>query len=231
MSSDPDVPLAATSRFFPGLGKFLIWILGFVVLIAPVIALIAAKGMRQFAKQHPYYIYTSLVIAITIIVSLCYAIYYLLRKNKALRQSEQSMRASLPTEGDRTMSRKIISAIPPEGDLMRWLRLDFDAASLPADSVSNLRQVGETLKLNPVDFTDKAAHDRYEAYISALDQFAATVTKWTRNDARGEPKLPDQWDRRNEYEAATRAIQESRTCLVESYDALISVCHRFHADA
>lgn len=230
MSSDSDMPPVATSRFFPGLGKFLMWVLGFVVLIAPVITLIAAKSVRQFARQHPYYFYTLFIIAVTIIISLCYAIYYLLCKNKALRQSEKSLRVSLPTDGDRAMSKKIVNAIPPEGDLMRWLKLDFDAASLPADSVRNLRQAGETLGLSPVDFSDEVAHDKYTVCISALDQFTTTVTKWTKTDARGELKLPNQWDRKSEYEAAKSAIQDTRTRLIESYDALIGACHRFQAD-
>lgn len=234
MSDDSDVPLAATRRFFSGLSKYLMSILGFIVALAPVVALIVAKSMRQFVKQHPYYIYAALVITVVVIVILCYWIYFLLGKNRILWQSEQRLRASLPTDGDREMAKVITDALPPEGDLMRWLKLDFDAASLPASSVHNLRRVSESLRLRPVDFTDSVAHDSYQVYRSALDQFAKTVQEWTKADARGaELNVPPTWkfDQQSQYRAATSAIQEARTHLIESYDALISACYRFLAGA
>jgi hypothetical protein len=234
MSGDPDVPLAAAHRFFPGLGKFFMSILALVVALAPVIALVVAPSVRQFVKQHPYYIYTALIFTVLIIVVLCYCIYFLLNKNRTLRQSERQMRASLPAASDREMAKRIIDAIPPESDLMRWLKLDFDAESLPASSVRDLMRVSENLGLRPFDFIDGVAHDNYEAYISALGQFAETVQKWTRVDARGEElNVPQPWDsdQRSQYQAATSAIQQARTRLIESYDALISTCHRFQTDA
>lgn len=234
MRGDADAPLAATARFFPGLGKLLMSILGLVVALAPVIALIVAKGMRQFVKQHPYWIYIALVVAVVAIVILSYWIYFLLDKNKALKRSEQNMRASLPTDRDREMARKVVNALPPDGDLMRWLKLDFDATSLPASSVRRLGRASETLALSPVDFTDRVAHDSYEACRSALVQFTTTVKQWTKADARGaELRVPDAWkfDQKSQYEAATGAINHARAHLVESYDALLSACNRFRADA
>jgi hypothetical protein len=231
MRSDSNVSPAVVGRFFPSLGKFLTALLGLVVLVASVTALIAAKGPRRFAKGHPYLIYASLIISLAIIIVLCYGIYYLYPKYKALRRSEKSLQVPPPTDGDRAMSKRIVSIIPPDGDIMRWLKLDFDAASLPADLVRRLRQVNETLVLSPVDFTDEAAQGRYEAYMLALSQFTGTLAQWTKTDARGEPRLPNQWDCRSRYEAATAAIAEAHTQLVTSYDHLMNACHRFQVDA
>lgn len=234
MSNDADAAPVALSRFLPSLGKFVMSLVGVIVAVVPVVALFASQTMRQFAKQHSIFIYVLLVIAIWIIVGLSYLAYYLASKNKALQQSEQRVRAALPSAGDRDMCRKIRDTIPPDSDLMRWLKLEFEVQSLPASSVRDLRHAQETLSLMPTSFTDKLARDGYEVFTAALSQFLATAGQWAKPDARGEElRIPGAWkyDQPSRYDAATGAIEAARIQLTSSYDALISICQGFGADA
>ena len=233
LSSDPAASDAATNPFFRGLGKYLSGALALIVALMGVLAQVESADVRRFVKHHPAGIYFVLIISIAVIILMCYVIYYLVRELRSARQAEQIMRASLPTNGDRATSKRILSAIPPSSDVIRWLKLEFNPASLPASSFRSLTKINETLVLGPADFSEEATRAKYEAFLRALSEFLTAIKQETRVDPTGTHHnvVPREWDDKARYEAAKRMIEKTGQHLVESYYALIGACQKLQEDA
>jgi hypothetical protein len=144
-------------------------------------------------------------------------------------------RAEPPVEGqatahDRRMfHRLLVEQIPPNGEVIDWLKNNFILKALPLRHFETITRVAKKMSLEVIGFDDKEADDRYKDLRRAIDSFCEQILYYTFTDPGGNwLEVPTEWrdrDDRKQYDTALTAIADVRNALVEAYDGFLQSCH------
>ncbi len=131
------------------------------------------------------------------------------------------------TAHDRELYQGLLKQIPPDGEVIDWLKNNFMLKTQP---LPRFEIVAKTMSLEVIGFDDKEANDRYNDLRSAIDNFCDKIPYYTRVDPGNNwLELPSAWrDRedRKQYDNARTTIAEVRDTFVEAYDSFLQTCHR-----
>lgn len=151
--------------------SYIMSVLGAVVSISGFVALVTARSVRTWVKDHPYPIYLALIVAVLVIAgTLNYA--YNLRK-----------RMTEPSGHDRKLYAAALARLSPNGTVIGWLkRTEMTGARItdfPADVTGALDKTIEFSRAQSVGFDDKRIAAAFESLIGAITSFCQAVERWT----------------------------------------------------
>ena len=134
------------------------------------------------------------------------------------------------TAHDRDFYRRLLKQMPPDGEVIDWLKNNFMLKAQPLRRFEIVEQVAKTMSLEVIGFDDKEANDRYNDLRSAIDNFCEKIPYYTQVDPGNNwLELPAAWrDRedRQQYDTARNAIADARDAFVEAYDSFLQTCHK-----
>lgn len=133
------------------------------------------------------------------------------------------------TAHDRNLFRRLLEQIPPDGEVIDWLKNNFMLKAQPLRRFEIVEQIAKTMSLEVIGFDDREASDRYNDLRSAIDNFCDKIPYYTQVDPGNNwLELPAAWrDRedRRQYDTAKGAIADARNAFVEAYDSFLQTCH------
>ena len=127
------------------------------------------------------------------------------------------------------MFHRLLKQIPPDGQVIDWLKNNFMLKALPVRHFETIEQIAKALSLEVIGFDDKDANDRYIDFRGAVDDFCSKIPYHTWGDPGGNwLEVPTEWaDReRDKYNTAISVIAEARNAFVEAYDGFLLACHQ-----
>jgi replicative DNA helicase len=134
------------------------------------------------------------------------------------------------TVHDRNLFRRLLEEIPPDGQVIDWLRNNFMLKAQPLRRFEIVERVAKTMSLEVIGFDDKEANDRYNDLRSAIDNFCDKIPYYTETDPGNNwLELPADWrdkEDRQQYDTARSAIADARNAFVEAYDSFLQACHK-----
>jgi KaiC/GvpD/RAD55 family RecA-like ATPase len=134
------------------------------------------------------------------------------------------------TTHDRGLFKWVLREMPPDGQVIDWLKNNFMLKALPLRHLEVVEQVAKEMSLRVVGFDDKEADDRYTNLRSAIENFHSRILYYTFADQSGNwLEVPNEWrDRedRTQYNTALNTITEVRNAFVDAYDSFLQTCHR-----
>lgn len=227
----PRHPLASVDSVVALLANYALAFVGAVVAMAGFVALVTAKSVKAFVKDHPYPLYIALVIAVLTISATLNYVRFLRRENARLTclASRES-----PTSNDVRYFAGLMVDLPIDGAVMTWLkrtRIDeLRVTDIPADVLTTLDRTVQRSRLRPVGFDDPQINASFAAFTLAIAAFADAVEQWTflhqsshwrgDSDVSASPLIPP-WGEHS----STRALCECQAGLIAAYDALIVTAH------
>ena len=115
----PRHPLASVNSVVALLANYALAFVGAVVAMAGFVALVTAKSVKAFVKDHPYPLYIALVIAVLTISATLNYVRFLRRENARLTclASRES-----PTSNDVRYFAGLMVDLPIDGAVMTWLK-------------------------------------------------------------------------------------------------------------
>lgn len=135
-----------------------------------------------------------------------------------------------PTAHDRELYHQLRGQIPPDGEVIEWLKNNFVLKYFPVRHLDAVSQVAKAMSLEVVGFDDKEANDQYNDLRQAIDNFYDKVLYYTFTDQSGQRlEVPAEWrDRedRTQYDTAMSTIKEVRKAFIEAYDRFLQTCHK-----
>lgn len=142
--------------------------------------------------------------------------------------------AEQPSIHDRQLYRKFLDQLPPDGEVIDWLKNNFVLKYFPVRHLETVVQVAKAMSLEVVGFDDQEANDRYTNLRHAIDNFYDKVLYYTITDQGGTRlEVPTEWrDRedRKQYNTAMNTIKEVHKAFVEAYDNFLQTCHKKRID-
>ena len=138
--------------------------------------------------------------------------------------------AQQPSSHDQQLYRKFLDQIPPDGEIIDWLKNNFVLKYFPVRHLDTIAQVVKVMGLEVVGFDDKEANDQYNDLRHAIYNFHEQILYYTFTDQSGTRlEVPAEWrDRkdRKQYDTAMNTIKEVYKAFVETYDSFLQTCHR-----
>jgi hypothetical protein len=143
-----------------------------------------------------------------------------------LFQVEASLKVS---DHDRNLFHRLLEQIPPDGEVLNWLKNSFVLKYFPVRHLDSVAQVGKIMNLEVIGFDDKEANDRYNDLQHAISNFHDKVLYYTFTDEScTRLEVPAEWrDRkdRQQYNTAMATIAEVRDTFIAAYDSFLNACH------
>ena len=134
------------------------------------------------------------------------------------------------TARDRELFHRLLEQIPPDGQVIDWLKNNFMLKALPLRHFETVTQVAKSMSLEVIGFDDKEANDRYNDLARAIDSFCEQIQYYTWADPGNNwLEVPTEWrDRKDptQYDTAIFAIAEVRNAFVKAYDSFVQTCHK-----
>ena len=138
------------------------------------------------------------------------------------------------TAHDRDLFRRLLKQIPPDGEIIDWLKNNFVLKYFPVRHLDAVAQVAKAMSLEVIGFDDQEANGRYNNLRFDIDNFHDQILYYTITDQSGKRlEVPTEWrDRedRKQYNTAMDTIKEVRKRFVEAYDSFLQTCHRKRID-
>jgi hypothetical protein len=135
---------------------------------------------------------------------------------------------------DRDLFRRLLEQIPPDGEIIDWLKNNFVLKYFPVRHLDTVAQVARVMSLEVIGFDDQEANAQYDDLRHAIEDFHDKVLYYTITDQRGTRlEVPTEWrDRedRKQYNTAMDTIKEVRKAFVEAYDTFLHTCHKKRID-
>ena len=133
------------------------------------------------------------------------------------------------TAHDRELYQRLLKQIPPDGEVIDWLKNNFVLKYFPVRHLDTVAHVAKVMSLEVVGFDEQEANDRYNDLRQAIDNFYDKLLYYTFTDQSGQRlEVPAEWrDRedRTQYNTAMSTIKEVRKAFVEAYDSFLQTCH------
>jgi archaellum biogenesis ATPase FlaH len=98
-----------------------------------------------------------------------------------LFRAEQTAKP-LASNHDRKLFHRLLKQIPPDGQVIDWLKNNFMLKALPVRHFETIEQIAKALSLEVVGFDDKDANDRYVDFRSAVNDFCSKISYHTWRD-------------------------------------------------
>jgi archaellum biogenesis ATPase FlaH len=133
------------------------------------------------------------------------------------------------TAHDRDLYHRLMEQIPPDGEVIDWLKNNFMLKAQPLRRFEIVEQVAKTMSLEIIGFDDEEVNSRYNDLRSAIDNFCDKVPYYTKLDpGHNWLELPAPWgdEDREFHNTALTTITDVRNAFVEAYDGLLKTCHR-----
>ena len=138
--------------------------------------------------------------------------------------------AQQPSIHDQQLYKKFLGQIPPDGEVIDWLKNNFVLKYFPVRYLDTAAQVVRLMSLEVVGFDDKETNDQYNDLLSVIYNFHEKILYYTLTDQSGTRlEVPAEWrDRedRTQYNTAMDTIKEVHRAFVETYDNFLQMCHK-----
>ena len=196
--------------------KHLLSLIGGVITIAGVFSLITSKSARIWVKAHSYFVFIALIIAVT--ATFVIIDFLLNRKRRAA------------TAHDRKMVGEVFKALPPNSQIIVWLKELFISKSVPIKYLSALDDVASRIRLNVVGLDNPQANQAYGRLKGAIEEFhsLANFNLFSNQDYTVMEKSPDwPWE---QWKKASDQINAASIVLIKVYDDFLWICHRNQLD-
>jgi hypothetical protein len=119
--------------------------------------------------------------------------------------------------------------MPPDGEIIDWLKNNFMLKAQPLRRFEIVEQVAKTMSLEIIGFDDKEVNDRHNDLRSAIDNFCDKIPYYTKLDPGHnwlELPAPSREEDREFHNTALTTITDMRNAFVEAYDSFLKTCHK-----
>jgi hypothetical protein len=215
--------------------KYILAIISGIVTITGFIPLVAENPARTFIKEHPYPIYIVLIITALILLAALNYVRILRREIAQMQATEERTGAPHASAHDLQFFADVLSDVPTDGHVITWLKranmTRLSPADFPADVLSALDKTAARPRMAAIGFDDQSVANALYAFLTAIDDFRATVegwtliyhnTRWQGASANTESKTGD---------SANEMLVASHRKLIHAYDAFIVMAHAHGIDA
>jgi hypothetical protein len=198
------------------LAKHLSALIGAAVTVAGILSLLTSSSVKNWVRNDSYLIFIILIIVVTVAFVI---IDFILN-----RKRQQA------TGHDRKIVANLLSALPPDGAVIVWLKESFISKSVPIKYVDVLGDMLTQMRLNVVGLDNPQADEAYRKLKEALANFITVVTfnLFSSQDYTALQKSPEwPWA---QWKKASDEINGACTMLVRVYDEFLLVCHKNQLD-
>lgn len=203
--------------------NYIFLVLGGIASIVSLVLILESKGFRTWGKTHSDAILALLVAAVMVILIQLFFMRSVSGKYQALQALHQSGGSQF-TDHDRDLARQILSRMPPAGNLVRWLKGEFNPISIPHDRAQSLLELVGYLEQDVTDFDDTAAAEHLLGLRNSVYKLSEKIEQWTYLEAGATQRIiPVEWKFEDEgrYQLATTEIMSACADSVQAYNRFL----------
>lgn len=136
------------------------------------------------------------------------------------------MKRKVPSEHDREAVDRIFSKLPPDGEVVHWLRYDVIDNGLPYEYSDAIAEVHQGIKANIVGLDNRETNKVYSELEAALDKFRDVVGINTQPNRIGTGVSLGGIIDWKQKERSRRLVEEAQDVLVRAYDRFLLASHK-----
>lgn len=194
--------------------QHLLSVIGAIVTGVGLLSIVTSTSLRSWVKVHSYLVFIGLILSI--------AIAFIVIDFVVSRERREG------TPHDRKIVAQLLNAIPPNGNLIIWLKELFISKSIPIKHLSTLDDVASEMGRNVVGLDNPKANRAYSSLRDAIDAFHSLANfNLFSNDTYTVMERSPEWPW-EQWRQASDEINNARVILIRTYDEFVRVCHKEH---